>query len=307
MAESSTRTTTHLRPLLTVLGTLAIAALAGCARPTPTPAGREPSPSSLPSATTRPPATPSATELASTATATSAVPTATPTQLVPFGPGPVDIPILLYHHITPGGDGPRYTVSAESFEVQMAFLAEAGYQTITIADVVAAIRNGAELPPRPIVLTFDDGNLDTYTEAWPRMRAYGFVGVAYIVANRVGAEGFVSADQLAELAAAGWEIGSHSRTHANLVEIGRAQWRDEIIGSKLELQRVLGLPIESFAYPFGVGDAEIFRKTAEYGYDSGVGLGKGMIHDRGDLYYLNRREVLGNWDLAAFEAIFQGE
>lgn len=189
----------------------------------------------------------------------------------------------------------------------MAYLAEAGYQTVTITDVAAAIRAGAVLPPRPIVLSFDDGNLDTYTEAWPRMRAHGFVGVAYVVANRVGSIGFLGAPQLAELASAGWEIGSHSMTHASLVDLERSQWRSELVGSKLELQRLIGVEVKTFAYPFGLGDAEIFRKAAEYGYDSGVGLGKATVHDRGDLYYLNRREVLGNWDLTAFRAIFEGE
>jgi peptidoglycan/xylan/chitin deacetylase (PgdA/CDA1 family) len=277
----------------------------GCARSAADPTPVVPTDTEVPppSRTVDPSPTPSP----APPTATPPPPTATPVPQIDFGPGPVNIPILLYHHVTPGGNGPRYTVSAEAFEAQMAFLAEAGYQTVTISDVARAVRTGTRLPPRPIVLTFDDGNLDTYTEAWPRMRPHGFVGVAYIVANRVGSDEFLSADQLAELAAAGWEIGSHSMTHASLVEIERSQWRSEIIGSKLELERLLGIEVGSFAYPFGLGDADIFRKTAEYGYDSGVGLGKATVHDRGDLYYLNRREVLGDWDLAAFEAIFVSE
>lgn len=276
--------------------------LAGCAPSSASPTAASPLP--RPSST----AAPTGTAVPPTATASptaSPSPEPTPTYAT-FGPGPVEIPILLYHHITPGGDGPRYTVSAEAFEEQLAFLADNGYHTVTVADVAAAVRHGAALPPRPIVLTFDDGNLDTFTEAWPRMQRHGFVGVIYVVANRVGAEGFVSAEQLTELAGAGWEVGSHSYTHANLINSGRGQWRHEIIGSKLELERLLGLPVESFAYPFGVGDSEIFAKTSEYGYAAAVGLGKGRLHDRGDLYYLDRREVLGDWDLAAFESVVLG-
>jgi peptidoglycan/xylan/chitin deacetylase (PgdA/CDA1 family) len=229
-----------------------------------------------------------------------APPTATARVRLRFGPGSVEIPILLYHHVATSGGSSRYTVSTEAFDEQMTYLAENGYHTVTIADVAEAIRNGADLPSNPIVLTFDDGNEDTFTVAWPRMQARDFTGVAYIVANRVGVEGFLSADQLKELAGAGWEIGSHSMTHTNLAEADHGQWRPEILGSKLELQRLLGVPVESFAYPFGVATPEILRKTAEYGYRSGVGLGKAVIHDRNTLYYLDRREVLGSWDLATF-------
>jgi peptidoglycan/xylan/chitin deacetylase (PgdA/CDA1 family) len=223
--------------------------------------------------------------------------------LATFGPGAVEIPILLYHHVSASDGGSRYTIGAEAFEEQLRFLAEHGYHTVTVREVAAAIRAGAQLPAKPVVLTFDDGNLNTYTEAWPRLQAHGFVGVVYVVANRLGSPGFLSAAQLQELASAGWEIGSHSWSHANLTTTERSQWRQEIVGSRVELQRALGPGVESFAYPFGAVTEEIIREAYEAGYTSAVGLGPSIVHDRGSLYYLQRREVWGNWDLAVFERL----
>lgn len=291
-----------LAPPLTALLSLVVAACAAAPRATPTPdASDTVTPSSAPTQTV----SPSPTETTPPPTPTPETPT--PVVLTSFGPGPVEIPILLYHHISPTQGGTRYSLGVDAFEQQMAYLEENGYHSVTVRQVVAAIRQGTMLPPSPVVLTFDDGNLDTYDEAWPRLRSHGFVGVVYVVANRLGADGFLSEGQLQQLAAAGWEIGSHSQTHANLTEIERGQWRPEILGSKLELQRALGVDIESFAYPFGAATDVIIRETWEYGYRSGVGLGKGIVHDRGSLYYLQRREVLGSWDLAEFEqALSQG-
>lgn len=234
---------------------------------------------------------------------------ASPTARAPrvFGPGEVEIPILLYHHVDPGAGGRRYTMSADLFRQEMRALAEAGFETVTISDVAAAIRTGGELPPRPIVLTFDDGNRDTYAEALPILSVYGFRGVVFAVGNRTGTEGFMTADDLLGLSEAGWEIGSHGWSHVDLTTLGDPQWRQEILVSKLELERVLGSPVRSFAYPFGSATAAIIAKVAEYGYTSGAGLGSANHHDRDSVYYLRRREVYGYWTLEQFWGVVDSE
>jgi peptidoglycan/xylan/chitin deacetylase (PgdA/CDA1 family) len=101
----------------------------------------------------------------------------------------------------------RYTISAQRFEQQLDYLISHGYETITVQDLVDAIRTGASLPRQPVVLTFDDGNKDLLELAYPRMQARGMVGVVYVVGNRIGVEGFLNAESLQMLCNAGWEIG----------------------------------------------------------------------------------------------------
>lgn len=237
----------------------------------------------------------------------SAVPSPTAIQLDRFGPGRVEIPILLYHHLSAAGGGTRYTLNVDVFREQMEFLVAAGYQAVTVSDIARAIRTGAELPAHPIALTFDDGNSDTFDLAFPVLDSLELRAVAFIVANRTGAEGFMGETDLQSLSAAGWEIGSHSMSHVDLTQVGPTLWRQEILVSRLELEAVVGIPILSFAYPFGTSTPEIIAKVAEYGYDSAVGLGPSRVNDRGSLYYLQRREVWGTWSEEQFEAIVVGD
>ena len=222
-----------------------------------------------------------------------------------FGPGEVEIPILLYHRVVTEDTPTRYKMTVNAFRAQMQILADGGYETVTISEVAAAIRSGAELPARPIVLTFDDGNEDTYAESFPILSSHGFRGVVFAVGNRTGANGFMTAGELLALVGAGWEIGSHGWGHVDLTTLSATQWRREILGSKLELERVLGSPVTSFAYPFGSATAAIIAKVAEYGYASGAGLGSANHHDRGSVYYLGRREVYGYWTLEQFRPVLE--
>ena len=129
------------------------------------------------------------------------IPTPTPA-LVWTAPGDVITPILLYHHVSDAGNGIRYYVSNADFRAQMQALHDWGYNSITVSELVDVLIHGGELPNRPVVITFDDGNIDVYQNAFPMMHALGFVGTFYIVANRLQSKYFVNVEQLQEMAEA---------------------------------------------------------------------------------------------------------
>jgi len=99
------------------------------------------------------------------------------------GPGEVIVPILLYHHVALLQSENIYYVSPDAFERQMNLLHEWGYRTISVELMVRAIKEGTELPPKPIILTFDDGSETIVTNALPILQKYNFTGTAYIVYN----------------------------------------------------------------------------------------------------------------------------
>jgi peptidoglycan/xylan/chitin deacetylase (PgdA/CDA1 family) len=211
--------------------------------------------------------------------------------------------MLLYHRLSPVGHGTRYTIGVDAFEAQLVYLVSRGYRAITISQLTDLIRVGGRMAGRPVVITFDDGNGSVYEYAFPSMKAHGMPGVVYVVANRLEADGYLDVPQLKELAAAGWEIGSHSMSHVDLTAVEPEHLRREILYSRLDLERELGFAVRTFAYPFGQVSPAIAQKVFEYGYYSAVGLGLTTIHDRGSIYYLQRREVWGNMDLEQFEAL----
>jgi len=247
-----------------------------------------------------------------TATIT-ATPTITPTVTVTNTPtlpiitipaGEVTVPILLYHHVSTDKADSRYNIDPGKFEQQMQWLYDNGYQTITISELVNLIYNGGEIPLRPVVITFDDGNLNNFVNAYPIMKKFGFVGTFYVVQRYVDSDDtMVSTDQLMQLIQNGWEIGSHSKTHAHLTFDG-VDLVEEIRMSKLNLEKKLGVTIHSFAYPFGEINEDVIRLTSSYGYSSGVGLGESQTHSRFSVYYLSRIEIRNEYSMEQFEAYF---
>mgnify|MGYP002863388446 CR=1 FL=1 len=248
--------------------------------------------------------TPTATPTEKPATATPTItptpaPSATPTWVMVGKGQKLTVPILMYHHVRSGEKPARYDTSPEMFKAQMNALKEWGYTTITAAYLVSVMRNGGELPEKPVVITFDDGDLDVYENAFPIMRDLGMVGTFYIVTNRLKSDGFVNADQLREMGAAGWEIGSHSHTHMDLGK-NHGSMNEEIRNSKNVLEEAIGMPVYTYAYPFGSFDSAVGNYTAASGYIGGVGLGTSYIHSIHVVYYLSRLEVRGEFGMAEF-------
>jgi len=209
---------------------------------------------------------------------------------------------LLYHHIAESSGDNRYYVSPESFRQQMESLYNWGYTTITPSRLRDVVINGGELPDRPVILTFDDGDLDLYQNAFPIMKEFGFSGAVYVVANYLNADDYLQTSQLLELMAAGWEIGSHGTSHVDLTK-NHDNIRIELVNSHIKIEEAIGVPVKSFAYPFGIVDNFVLLKTQDYGYTTGMGLGISDTQNMGNLFYLNRREVRSDYDLSKYASL----
>ncbi|HSL41869.1 MAG TPA: polysaccharide deacetylase family protein [Anaerolineales bacterium] len=219
------------------------------------------------------------------------------------GPGEIIVPILLYHHIGFSLQGETvYYVSPESFDQQMSLLYQWGYKTISVELLVQAITQGAQLPPKPVILTFDDGSESTYATAMPIMQRYGLTGVSYIVLNYLGIPRYMSTDQIRSLHAAGWEIGSHGLSHVELTTQPRKH-EAEVIESRRRLEKFLGVPVTSFAYPYGVYDDDSLIYVRDAGYIAAMGLGNETLQSSKNLFYLSRQPVRGTDDLKAFSLL----
>ena len=223
-----------------------------------------------------------------------------PTATWVFHPaGDIIAPILLYHHVADSPQGNRYYINVASFRHQMETLKKLGYTGITVSSLADAITAGGNLPARPVVITFDDGNADIYQNAYPVMKELGFVGTFYIVVGVVDTYHIVTTNQLKAMIADGWEVGSHSMSHADVRNPPNGlRW--EAYTSRVELEKKVGGAVKTFAYPFGLSDTFVAKKIKDYGYTSAVGLGVSTHHGLIDLYSLTREEVESSFDLEAF-------
>jgi peptidoglycan/xylan/chitin deacetylase (PgdA/CDA1 family) len=228
-------------------------------------------------------------------------PTETPT-FEWIAAGNVTSPILLYHHISDDDPENRYYVTLEDFRNQMETLLAWGYSTITAADLANFIIEGGVRLNRPVVITFDDGFVDIFLNAFPIMKAMGFIGTIYIYVDHVGSRGYLDAGQITTLAESGWEIGNHSMSHANLTQ-NHSKLEYEVEQSRTILEKMIGVNVNTFAYPYGEFDDFVIEYLRNSGYLAGMGLGLNYDHSIDSLYQLTRIEVQNDYSLSEFASL----
>ncbi|MGE5598486.1 MAG: polysaccharide deacetylase family protein [Bacteroidota bacterium] len=189
---------------------------------------------------------------------------------------PAPLLVLTYHRVTDAASGPVPAVRPADFARQLDYLRRAGYRSIGPEELHAHMTGTGRLPPRAVLITFDDGWADNYTEALPLLRARGFVATVFVVSGLVGRRDRLSAGQLRELAAEGWTIGAHTRHHRHLPGLSPAATRLEIHGSRQDLGRLLGRPVTAFAYPYGDFDPAVRAEVAAAGFTTAFGTRLGF-------------------------------
>jgi peptidoglycan/xylan/chitin deacetylase (PgdA/CDA1 family)/2-polyprenyl-3-methyl-5-hydroxy-6-metoxy-1,4-benzoquinol methylase len=223
------------------------------------------------------------------------------------------LPILMYHRIADEGHAAldRWRVDTATFARQLAYLADAGFRTVTLDEWRAAATRRAPLPGHAVVLTFDDGYVDFAANAWPLLERHGFGAVVALVADRVGgvAEWDASYGEPAalldwpairDLAARGVEFASHTVTHTPLTALSLDDAARECARSRLVLERELGRGVSTLVYPHGAHDPVIDHIAGGLGYVYGLSTEPGVARFRDPLLALPRREISGDMSFADF-------
>ena len=185
----------------------------------------------------------------------------------------------------------------------MALLYRAGFHTVTLDDLLNAIYGDAVLPPKPVILSFDDGYEDFYTTAEPIMARYGFKATSFIITGKVGWGNYMTWQQIKQLSGAGQvEFESHSVNHYDMGHMSLAQANYQMLKSKQTLESELGLPIQYFCYPSGHYNANVLSLLYKDGYAAGVGTAYGTLQGPRDIKALTRVRIHGSDTLASFAA-----
>lgn len=261
--------------------------------------------------------TPVPTVIFPTATTTPS-PTATPTPLLPTPSGTysltVRVPILMYHYVSDPPEGAdKYrvdlSVSPANFRAQLQYLADNGFTTIDLYELSLAITGKRSLPPKPVILTFDDGYLDQYRNAFPMLQEFGFTGTFFIVTEFVDAANpaYMSWEMIEEMAAAGMHMEPHSRTHADLSEQPRDVLIWQILGSQETLAAHIGYTPRFFCYPGGRYDEDTIAILEELDFWGAVVTAGGKWHGFNDRYEWKRLRMRNTTTLPEFADLVEPE
>ncbi len=203
----------------------------------------------------------------------------------------VHAPILMYHYISAAPATttlPGLYLHPAIFENQLQEIAKIGYQTVFMSQMAAAIVSGASTT-KTIALTFDDGYEDFYINAFPLLKKYNLKGTFYVIINALDKPGYITKAQLQEMAASGFvEIGSHTFNHPDLRLKQEADAVFEIKGSKGELEKMIGQPVLTFAYPYGYYNYQILEIMKHAGYLGALSVIPGTNHKPENRWLITR-------------------
>jgi peptidoglycan/xylan/chitin deacetylase (PgdA/CDA1 family) len=217
-------------------------------------------------------------------------------------PAPEGFPILEYHMVKDQvpADEYEYAVPVAEFEAQLDYLQAEGYQTITLLDYMKAKKGKFTMPKKPIILTFDDGYDDNYTNLLPLLEQRGMKAVVFMVTNEVGRPGYLTWAQLRDMEQRGIELGSHTANHQPLTILEPQMREDEVKLSKLLMEWNGLKTIFSFSYPNGAYDGEMPGLLKGNEYLAAVTGEAGLNNMKTDPYLLHRINIphphLGLWE-----------
>ena len=205
------------------------------------------------------------------------------------------VPALSYHNVTgKTGQNSAYFITPESFEAQIDWLKKQGFLSVTPEDITGFYTNGQSLPAKPILLSFDDTRKEHFTTVAPILEKYGFRGTFFIMTVSIGKKNYMSKEDIKDLADRGHAIGLHTWDHQDLRNLPADQWEIQIDKPKCLLEKIIGKPVLSFAYPFGLWNPNTLRELKERGITTAFQL-SGRSDPDEPLLTKRRILVSGNW------------
>jgi len=199
------------------------------------------------------------------------------------------VPVICYHQIrdwkpTDSKNAKDYIVQIAAFKEHIKMLADSGYHTILPDQLYAYLTTGAPLPKKPIMLTFDDTDVDQFTIANPTLKKYGFKGVYFVMTVSLNRPHYMTTAQVKQLSDEGNVIASHTWDHhrvdkyshnSTLKIIGLNgkvttrpvdDWVTQIDKPTKKLEEITGKKIEYFAYPFGIWKKPVLPELKKRGF-----------------------------------------
>jgi peptidoglycan/xylan/chitin deacetylase (PgdA/CDA1 family) len=228
-----------------------------------------------------------------------------------FADGYQTVPILCYHQFSNGRSTDRMIMPRALFVAQMEYLKNNNFNVITLADLEGFLKASRPIPPRSVVITVDDGFRSAFDIAYPILKSYGFRATFFVYTDFLGGGRSLTWAAINEMRASGMiDIQSHSKSHASFVLADgeteqsptyAARLRTEIDPPRETLERQLGSPVRSFAYPYGDASRLAVRLLNERNYSLAMTVERGANASFSPPLLLKRDMVYGDATLADFQ------
>lgn len=187
-------------------------------------------------------------------------------------------------------------VTTSDFRDDMKYLANNGYTSITMDELYNYLVHNESLPDKPVLITFDDGYTDNYTNAFPILKEYHMQATLFMIGDAIGTDRFLSAEQLKEMDANGFHIEAHTYSHKRLTNLDDMTLQADLAKSRTILESLLQRPIRYLAYPQGFNNELVQQRTKDAGYLMAFTVAPGTVKPGDNLFALNRLSIFEGLD-----------
>lgn len=212
------------------------------------------------------------------------------------------IPVLYYHSVRPTEDN-ELIISPEKLKEQLEFLKSEGYKSLSLQEFSDYILNNAPVPEKSVLITFDDGYMDNYDNAFPVLKELNMKAVIFCITFKLDGSYYLSNDAIKEMTDYGIDIQSHTVNHDDLSSLNYQDTLTTLKNSKESLESITNSKIYAIAYPFGKFNDSTFDAAKSAGYTLGFITNTGLAKPSDDPLKLKRIYISSEYNLDTFEKL----
>ena len=216
----------------------------------------------------------------------------------------IGIPVLYYHSVDENAAN-EVTITPEKLKEQLDYINDNNYVTITMTELYDHIENNKPIPEKSIIITFDDGYMNNYTEAFPMLKELNMTATIFCVGNSLDGSYYLSEEAIKEMSDYGIDIESHTVNHVHLDTMSYDEQLLELKNSKNILEKITGKEVLSLAYPFGDYNDNTIKAAKDAGYKIGFTTKLGLSDRTDDIYKLDRIYISSSYDMNTFKNLLK--
>ncbi len=199
------------------------------------------------------------------------------------------VPIIYYHSVDDSANNNELIISKGKFRSHMQYLKDMGYTTLTIDELYDYIKNNVKIPEKSVLISFDDGYRDNYTNAYPILKEFGYKATIFVITDMVdNHDYYLTSAQIKEMSQNGIDIQSHTTNHKKLGESSKVEQLEALKNSKESLEKILNKKIEFIAYPYGNYNNNTIEAVKEAGYKMAFTTKEGWGDVSDNIYKIDR-------------------
>lgn len=215
------------------------------------------------------------------------------------------VPVLMYHSID-FEKGNELRVPKEKFREQMKFLKDNGYTTLSLDELYEFFQNNKPIPSKSVVITFDDGYVDNYLNAYPVLKEFGFKATIFVITSTIdNNKACLNSDQLKEMQKNGIDIESHTVNHEELNKISYTKQIDTLKSSKYAIENLLNKKVYYIAYPVGLWNNDTIEALKQAGYRMAFTTKNSWSNKENGMSTLNRVRISASYEITTFKNILK--